>query len=106
MQLVSVRHLWGITEAWETLFPRIAAEGFTAIELPVQWLSEDDVTRLQHLAEKHQFEIIPQCFTEGNTVAEHLQSFRFCLETLISIKINSSTSLSLNILMALIGSPI
>jgi sugar phosphate isomerase/epimerase len=80
VKLISVRHLWGISEPWETLFPKIAAEGFTALELPVLRLTSDDAQRLKKLAEENGFEIIPQCFTEGSTVAEHLLSFRHCLE--------------------------
>jgi sugar phosphate isomerase/epimerase len=80
MKLVCSRHLWGVTESWENVFPRIADEGYTIIELPIQWLSAEDSARLRHLAEQFGFEILPQCFTEGATVAEHLVSFRQILD--------------------------
>lgn len=74
MELLLTRHLWGITESWETSFPRIRARGYSAIEAPLPALSER--SRFRALLDQYQFDYIAQIFTAGSTVAEHLQSFR------------------------------
>jgi sugar phosphate isomerase/epimerase len=76
MKLIPTRHLWGITETWEAAFPRFVANGYAAIEIPVQWMTPADGERLRRLSAAHGLAIIPQLFTEGATVAEHVNSFR------------------------------
>jgi len=76
MKLVPTRHLWGVTDAWESALPRFAANGYAAIEIPIQWLTEADSVRLRQLCFAHGLAIVPQLFTEGLTVEEHLASFR------------------------------
>ena len=76
MKLISTRHLWGVNEPWESAFPRFAAGGYGAIEIPVQWLTTEDGVRLRQLSLTHGLSIIPQLFTEGASVDQHLASFR------------------------------
>ena len=76
MKLIPTRHLWGVNEPWESAFPRFSAGGYRAIEIPVQWLSNEDGTRLRQLCLTHGLSIVPQLFTEGATVDQHLASFR------------------------------
>ncbi len=84
MELSIFRHLWGITEGWETLFPRISALGYRGIEhiLP----EEGDVSRFRHLLDKHGFKYIAQIVTTGSTVEDHLHSFRQNVERASTLK--------------------
>ncbi|GCE30436.1 hypothetical protein KDA_59200 [Dictyobacter alpinus] len=78
MQLLLARHLWGLTGEPEDLFPRIKSQGYQAIEngLP----EPDQVTHFQDLLQKNALTYIPQIFTNGNTIEEHLADFRRQLE--------------------------
>jgi sugar phosphate isomerase/epimerase len=78
MKLQTCRHLWGIDEAWETVFPKIKAAGFTAIECPMPAQAETD--RFLKLLKQHGFEYIPMAFTGGTSVAEHVASFKSQIE--------------------------
>ena len=74
MELLVFRHLWGITEPWETLFPKIRHLGYHGIEhiLP----EPAEVDRFRGLLDRHGFSYIAQVITTGSTVEEHLHSFR------------------------------
>ena len=74
MELLIYRHLWGITEAWETLFPRIKDLKYRGIEhiLP----DEGDRKRFRNLLDLHGFDYIAQVVTTGTTVADHVKSFQ------------------------------
>lgn len=74
MELKLIRHLWGVEQAWETVFPRFRAEGFTGIEGRMP--AEAERTRFRNLLSAHDFAYIPQIFTAGADVDEHLASFR------------------------------
>jgi len=74
MQLVLARHLWGITELWEDVFPRIRATGYTAIEAPLP--PPADQPRFRTLLKEYGFDYIAMIFTAGTTVADHVESFR------------------------------
>jgi hypothetical protein len=74
MQLLLTRHLWGITEPWEQVFPRIHADGYGAIEAPLP--APEDQPRFRALLNQHGFAYIAMIFTSGNTIADHLASFR------------------------------
>ncbi|HTY37169.1 MAG TPA: TIM barrel protein [Bacteroidota bacterium] len=78
MNLSIFRHLWGITEPWETLFPKIASLNFQGIEhiLP----DEQDKERFRRLLDLHGFKYIAQIVTNGSTVDDHLSSFRHNVE--------------------------
>lgn len=81
MKLIPTRHLWGVADSWETAFPRFSTQGYTAIEIPVQWLGNAEGLRLKRLSADHGLAIVPQLFTEGNTVDEHLASYRQIVST-------------------------
>ena len=74
MHLVLIRHLWGVERPWETAFPRFKAEGFAGIEAPLP--APADVPRFSDLLQLHGFCYVPQIFTAGADVEEHLASFR------------------------------
>ncbi len=74
MQLKLVRHLWGITEPWEVVFPRIQASGYTAIEAPLP--TTGDQVRFGALLEKYHFDYVALVQTTGTTMADHMASFR------------------------------
>lgn len=74
MELVTYRHLWGVDENWETVFPKIKEAGYDGIEthlLP----GKADRTRFRSLLAEHDFRFITMIFTAGNSVEEHLASF-------------------------------
>lgn len=73
MQLILSRHLWGISESWETVFPRIKAAGFRAVEAPVP--DQKDLRRFRSLLDQNDLEYIAMIFTSGKTVLEHAKSF-------------------------------
>lgn len=79
MKLWVMRHLWGVTEAWEEVFPKIRDSGFVGIEAVIP--APEERERFQRLLERHGFEYIPQIFTQGNTVEEHLESFGQAMST-------------------------
>lgn len=74
MELLIFRHLWGITEEWETLFPRIKELRYDGIEhiLP----DEKDRARFRTLLDLYGFGYIAQVVTIGENVAEHIMSFQ------------------------------
>jgi len=75
MKLALHRHLWGVTEPWDTVFPRIKSLGFAGIEAGLP--AADHRGRLRDLLDQHGFSFIPQIFTGGgNSVDDHLASFR------------------------------
>lgn len=78
MDLVIYRHLWGITESWESVFPKIRELGYRGIEhiLP----EESDRNRFRDLLNLHRFSYIAQIVTAGETVTEHVKSFRNAVE--------------------------
>jgi hypothetical protein len=78
MQLLLTRHLWGITESWEQVFPRIQAEGYGAIEAPLP--APADQARFRALLDQYGFAYIAMIFTGGSSPAEHLHSFRAQVE--------------------------
>jgi len=63
MNLLLVRHLWGVTEPLTTVIPKIKTLGFGAIETPVLWLKPDERATLKALLADHDLRLIPQVFT-------------------------------------------
>lgn len=82
MKLTLYRHLWGVEEPWETVFPKIKERGFTGIETHL--LPEKDKQQQFHtLLKQYDFRFIAMIFTEGKTVDEHITSFeKQIIETL------------------------
>ena len=78
MELRIFRHLWGITEPWETLFPKIRVLGYFGIEhiLP----ATNDRARFRSLLDLHGFDYIAQIVTSGNSVADHIKSFQYAVQ--------------------------
>jgi hypothetical protein len=73
-KLILVRHLWGTSGQWEELFPRFKAAGFSAVEDHVPPAAERP--RWLRLCREYDFGFIAQIFTQGNSIAEHVESFR------------------------------
>ena len=74
MNLILFRHLWGATGEWEDLFPKFKQAGYQGIEGPVP--PPEDRKRFRALLKKHSLEFIPQIFSQGKSVADHLDSLR------------------------------
>ena len=75
MQLLLFRHNWGLPESsWEEKLEKISRGGFSGVEtsalLPV------DYKHFRELLGKYRLRFIPQIFTSGSGVKEHLASFR------------------------------
>ena len=74
MNLILFRHLWGATGEWEDIFPKFKQAGYRGIEGPVP--PPEDRKRFRALLKKHSLEFIPQIFSQGKSVADHLDSLR------------------------------
>ena len=72
MKLIVFRHLWGVIGEWEDLFPKFKRAGYQGIES--QMPLPEDRKRFRALLRKHSLEFIPQVFSRGKTVADHLES--------------------------------
>jgi sugar phosphate isomerase/epimerase len=69
-----MRHVWGVSGSWEALFPRFKAAGYDGIDaLPP---APSDRERFRTLLAEHGFSYILQVLTTGDTVEEHVASFR------------------------------
>jgi sugar phosphate isomerase/epimerase len=79
MRLALVRHLWGTNGSWETLFPRIKASGYEVVESAMP--PEPEREWFKALLHQYGFGYIAQIFTAGESVAEHVTSFREQLRT-------------------------
>jgi sugar phosphate isomerase/epimerase len=84
MDLRIFRHLWGITEPWETLFPKIHDLGYYGIEHILPELPER--ARFRSQLDLNGFDYIAQVITVGDTVADHIKSFRTTVEDAITMK--------------------
>ena len=74
MELLLIRHLWGVSGQAEELFPTLKDLGYRGIEAPVPPAKERE--RFRELLDRYGFEFIAQIFTRGTSVGEHLESFR------------------------------
>jgi hypothetical protein len=74
MNLILFRHLWGAAGKWEDIFPRFKQAGYRGIES--QMPAPEDRKRFRALLREHGLEYIPQVFSRGKTVADHLESLR------------------------------
>jgi hypothetical protein len=83
MELVPVRSLWGVSAPWETALPSIKGAGYAGIEYFVP--QGDDLTRLQSLLAAHELAFVPLIFTRGDSVDDHLRSFREQCERSVSL---------------------
>jgi hypothetical protein len=78
MKLQLIRHLWGVTDPWEEVFPKFVELGFTGIEAPLPEAAQ--TRRFKRLLKDHDLAYVPQIFTAGADVAEHVESFRAQLD--------------------------
>jgi sugar phosphate isomerase/epimerase len=74
MKLMLFRHLWGAVGEWENLFPKFKQAGYRGVESALP--SPKDRKRFCSLLDRHGLEFIPQVFTRGRTVEDHLASLR------------------------------
>jgi hypothetical protein len=74
MHLLIFRHLWGVAGEWGDLFPRFRRAGYRGIEAAMP--APEDRKRFRSLLQKHRLEFIPQIFSCGQTVKDHLESLR------------------------------
>lgn len=78
MELHVFRHLWGVLDPREAVFPRIKQQGFRGIESGLPPAEQREAFRA--LLGQHGFDYIAGVFTAGRTVEEHVASFRQQLE--------------------------
>ncbi len=81
MQLKIFRHLWGVKRPMEESFPEFQKLGYVGIHTNLPPKKERAL--FKSLLKKYRSEYIGMIFTRGNTVREHLKSFR---EDLVEIK--------------------
>jgi hypothetical protein len=72
LELEIYRHLWGVTDRLEDAVERIQAEGYVGIEHDLPDPSDRD--RFNEVLSSASLAYIPAIYTEGLTVAEHLDS--------------------------------
>lgn len=84
MRLLLIRHLWGVNGEWEDLFPKFKQLGYQGIEAPLP--SIEDRSRFRALLDSHGFEYIPQIFTLGDSVEDHVCSFRAQLGSALELR--------------------
>jgi len=87
LQLRTVRHLWGVEEAWETVIPKIKKNGYYAIETPPHIFPEEDRKRLKNLLQQNDLKFISQFHTDSyepgkrsKDVQHHIDNFRKQME--------------------------
>lgn len=82
MRLVLTRNLWGLEdrpEQYADALAGVAAAGYDAVACPVQALP--DAARFAEALAESGLEYVPQIFTAGRTVAEHVDVLRTALES-------------------------
>jgi hypothetical protein len=78
MQLRIFRHLWGVSDRWQDVFPQIVAAGYAGIEAELP--SDDELEGFAAALRRHGLDYIAQVQTVGDTVAEHVLSLQGQLE--------------------------
>ena len=74
MKIQLTRSLWGVTDSWETCFPRFKRAGYSLIESPLPPI--DQRARFQNLLAEHGLGYVALIYTSGNTLKEHIESFK------------------------------
>lgn len=80
MQLKPVRSLWGVDEPLDTVLPKLKSIGYAAIEKSYDVNDPAAADGLVGLLKQNGLELITMGFTGGNTVAEHVASYRQYVE--------------------------
>ncbi len=83
MRLQTFRHLWGITQPYEQIFPVIKKAGYDGIEYKGAKAAAEPGFR--KLLKIHQFSFIAQVHTSGDTVAAHVRSFKELIHESLSL---------------------
>jgi sugar phosphate isomerase/epimerase len=78
MQLHLYRHLWGVTEPLAKVLPKIKARGYVGVEVGLGQVP--DKKHLYDLLQEHDLKLIACIYTDGQSVDEHLHSFRVQIE--------------------------
>jgi len=87
MEINTVRHLWGVEE-WEVSFPKIKANGYTAVETCPGIFDEATRASVGALCRKHGLKLVYQIHTDDYSqfpkrkkdVKDHLNRFKELLE--------------------------
>lgn len=74
MNLLLVRHLWGVTEPWESCFPTFRQKEYWGVESPIPEAAQRD--RFRGLLGEHGLAFVPMIFTRGDTPEQNVESFR------------------------------
>jgi sugar phosphate isomerase/epimerase len=75
MKLIIFRHNWGLSgSSWAVKLQKIKLAGYDGIETGV--LKPIDYGEFRELLQRYNLLFVPQIFTKGSTVQEHLSSFR------------------------------
>lgn len=74
MNLMLFRHLWGVDAPMGQAFEQFREFGYAGVESRMP--PPEETPRFRDLLNAHRFAYIPQIFSEGKTVEEHLSSFR------------------------------
>lgn len=78
MKLKTFRHLWGITDPHDEVFPIIKKAGYDGIEAKGLRAAEDP--EFNNLLKQYEFKFISQIHTYGETVNDHIASFKELIE--------------------------
>ena len=84
MELLIFRHMWGIDQPWQPVYPQIKALKYGGIEVALS-LIENKGEFFETLQE-NQFRLIPMIFTEGQSVDEHIDSFKKQVDAAVDFK--------------------
>jgi len=84
MKLKTFRHLWGLTGPFEQTFVAIKKAGFDGIEFKGIKVAHDHL--FKRLLNEYGFEFITQIHTSGQSVDEHIASFKELIQ--ISLPLN------------------
>lgn len=74
MKLHIFRHLWGVDPPWDQDFVEFAQKGYHGVEVPLSLVK--DIPAFVNGLSAHGFQCIPMIFTSGQSVEEHIASFR------------------------------
>ena len=78
MQLKTFRHLWGVNDPFEHIFPAAKKAGYDGIEYKGVKVADDP--SFKNLLREYDFEFITQIHTEGETVEDHISSFKYLIQ--------------------------
>jgi hypothetical protein len=84
MQLKTFRHLWGISRPFEEVFPSIKNAGYDGVEYKGSKAAHDN--SFKRLLKQYDFEFISQIHTHGETVDDHIASFKELIQ--VSLPLN------------------